>query len=96
MKNSNILITFASWEDRFRIGFDRNLKKVGVRKALMFYFGSYADRTLANRQAVDEVCKEKSIELIPVKIDIEKPAEQLENSTGIHRKNYCRMPKYFN
>ena len=72
MNNSDLLITFASWEDRFRIGFDRNLGKVGVQKALMFYFGSYADRTLANRQVVDKVCKKKNIELIPVKVDIEK------------------------
>ena len=43
MTTSDLLITFASWEDRFRIGFDYNLEKVGFRKALVFYFGSYAD-----------------------------------------------------
>ena len=73
MKKSDLFITFASWEDRFSIGFERNLEKVGVRKALVFYFGSFADRTRANRQVVDEVCKEKSIEYIPVRLDIDKP-----------------------
>ena len=75
MKNSNLLIAFASWEDRFRIGFDRNLEKVGVGKALVFYFGSYADRTQANRQVVDKICKKKNIEYIPVQLDIDKPAD---------------------
>ena len=75
MKNSDSLITFASWEDRFRIGFDRNLKKVRARKALVFYFGSYADRTQANRQVVSEVCKSNSTKYIQVKLDIDKPAD---------------------
>ena len=74
MKNCDLLITFASWEDRFRIGFDRNLEKVQVRKAVVFYFGNHASRTQANRQLVDGVCKAKSIEYIPVKLDIERPA----------------------
>ncbi len=74
MKNIDSLITFASWEDRFRIGFDRNLKKAGVRKALVFYFASYADRTEENRQMVDEACKAKNIKYIPLELDIDRPA----------------------
>ena len=75
MKNSDLLITFASWEDRFRIGFDCNLEKAGIRKALVFYFVSYADRTRANRQVVDEICREKNIEYISIELDIDRPAE---------------------
>lgn len=77
MNKSNLLITFASWEDRFRIGFDRNLEmeKVEVRKTLVFYFGSYADRTEGNRQKVAKVCKEKRIEYISVELNIDKPAD---------------------
>ena len=75
MKNSDLLITFASWEDRFSIGFDRNLEKIGVRRALVFYFSSYADRTQKNRKRVIKVCKEKSIKYIPVELDIDKPAD---------------------
>ena len=75
MTNSNLLITFASWEDRFRIGFDYNLEKVGFRKALVFYFGSYADRTQENRQRVAKICEAKRIEYIPVELDIDKPAD---------------------
>lgn len=75
MKNSDSLITFASWEDRFRIGFKRNLKKAGVRKALVFYFDSYADRTQVNRQKVAKVCEAECIEYMEEKLDIDKPAD---------------------
>lgn len=75
MKNSDSLITFASWEDRFRIGFKRNLKKAGFRKALVFYFDSYADRTQVNRQKVAKVCEAERIEYIEEKLDIDKPSD---------------------
>lgn len=77
MKNIDLLITFASWEDRFRIGFNCNLEKVEVRKALVFYFQNqnYADLTQANRQRVKEACESKRIEYISVKLDIDKPAD---------------------
>ena len=77
MNNSDLLITFASWEDRFRLGFDRNLEmeKIGIRKSLVFYFGRYADRTEENRQKVAKVCEEKHIEYILVELDIDKPAD---------------------
>ena len=73
MKKCDTLITFASWEDRFRIGFDHNLKKVGIQKALVFYFLNYADRTKENRRMIDETCKAKSIEYMWVELDIDKP-----------------------
>lgn len=75
MKKYDLLITFASWEDRFRIGFDRNLNNAEVRKTLVFYFSSYEDSTKENRQMVEEICKAKSINYIPVKLDIDNPAD---------------------
>ena len=75
MKNSDLLITFASWEDRFRMGFDANLDTVGTRKALVFYFGSYANRTRKNRHVVSEACNATNIEYIPVELDVDKPAD---------------------
>ena len=76
MKKCDTLIAFASWEDRFRIGFRRNLEKIGVRKALVFYFRNpnYADRTQTNRQKVKEACKSKNIEYISVELNIDNPA----------------------
>lgn len=75
MNNSNLLVTFASWEDRFRIGFERNLEKIGLRKVLVFYFGSYASRTQANRDEIEKTCKAECIEYIPVELNIDEPAD---------------------
>lgn len=72
--NHDLLIAFASWEDRFRLGFSRNLDKSRVRRALIFYFSSYADRTRENREAIVNVCGAENIEYTPVELDIDKPA----------------------
>ena len=45
MMKNDLLITFASWEDRFRLGFDRDLENGGFQKALVFYFDGFAERT---------------------------------------------------
>ena len=92
MKNNDLLIIFASWEDRFRIGFDRDLKKVGIQKALVFFFGSYADRTKENRRVVEEVCKEKCIEYIPAKLDIDQPANNWRTVLGYIEKVIAECP----
>ena len=74
MKN-DLVITFASWEDRFRLGFDRDIENGGFQKALVFYFDGYAERTQKNRDAVKKVCEEKKIEYIVKCLDVNKPAE---------------------
>jgi len=75
MKSCDLLITFASWEDRFRLGFERNLNEAKFREVLVFYFGSYASRTQENRKMVGAVCKTKDIRCTPVELDIDKPAD---------------------
>ena len=60
--NSRLLISFASWEDRFRLGFDKNLRRFRLNRALVFYFSSYADRTQPNRSAVAKMCVEAGID----------------------------------
>ena len=52
--SDDLLITFASWEDRFWLGSSRNLENIGVRKVLVLYFDSYSDRTKKNRYAVEK------------------------------------------
>lgn len=75
MKDHDLLITFASWEDRFKIGSERNLEKAELQKALVFYFGSYANRTKENRQSVAKLCRKECIEYTEKKLDIETPAD---------------------
>ena len=84
MNNSDVLITFASWEDRFRIGFDRDLEKVDAHKAIVFYFDSYVDWTRKNRDIVSQQCAAKDIDYVPVALDIDKPAN-----------NWQRLLEYF-
>lgn len=74
MKNNEALITFASWEDRFRLGPVRNLEKIKSRKVLAFYFSSYAERTKTNRALLEETCKSQDIEYVPVCLGIDDPA----------------------
>ena len=75
MMKNDLLITFASWEDRFRLGFDRDLENGGFQKALVFYFDGFAERTQKNRDAVKKVCEGKQIEYIAKCLDVNKSAE---------------------
>ena len=72
---NNLLIAFASWEDRFRLGTDRNLENFEPQKALVFYFNSYSERTEENRNTVEEICKGKDIEYVSKRLDVNTPAE---------------------
>ena len=73
--SDDLLITFASWEDRFRLGSARNLEKIGIRKVLVFYFDGYSEWTEENRNVVTELCKRKDIEYISECLDVNTPVE---------------------
>ena len=75
MAKNDFLITFASWETRFRQGFDRDIENGGFQKALVFYFDSYKEWTQKNRDGVQGICVEKKIEYISKGLDVKKPAE---------------------
>ena len=75
MVKNDLLITFASWEDRFKLGFDRDLKNGGFQKALVYYFVSYQEWTQKNRDAVKKVCEGKEIEYVSQCLDVNNPAE---------------------
>ena len=82
MKN-NLLIIFASWEDRFRLGFDQDLKISATHKVLVFYFISYAERTKTERNAVEEVCKQNDIEYIEKPSCRRQASRQLANGARL-------------
>lgn len=82
MAKNDLLITFASWEDRFKLGFDRDLKNGEFQKALVFYFVSYKEWTQENRDAVKKVCVEKEIEYISQCLDVNNPAENWRTVLG--------------
>ena len=74
MKRDSVLITFASWEDRFSLGFDCDLKKTMARNALIFYFESYAARTQENRGVVEKMCEDNGTTYTPVGLEADDPA----------------------
>ena len=72
---TDLVITFASWENRFRLGFQRDLSNERTQKVLVFHFASYAKWTQENRDEVRRVCEEKEIEYISKCLDVSNPAE---------------------
>ena len=75
MMSDELLIAFASWEDRFRLGLERNLENIEAQKVLVFYFDSYSERTKENRDAVEKVCGRKDIEYVSKCLDVNKSAK---------------------
>ncbi len=53
---SNVLVTFASWEERFVLGTRLSLKEGGFGRLLVFYLDEYSDRTKSARAAVEGDC----------------------------------------
>lgn len=64
MSNSrDVLVTVASWEERFVAGFVRILDRVSVKSAIVLYSDRYADWTVEARQSVEQECRTRSIAL---------------------------------
>ena len=76
--NRKLLITFASWEDRFRLGFERDLRDADTDQVIVLAFKSYADRTEKNRLAVESACRENNIKYRVEWLDVEDPASNWE------------------
>ena len=55
-----VLILFASWEDRFRLGFDADLAAFDADEVVVFYFGKYAPLTEEGRKHVRHLCAAES------------------------------------
>ena len=73
-----LLITFASWEDRFRLGLGRDLRDADADQVLVFGFKSYAERTAKNRRAVELACRKSKVEYMVVWLDVDDPASNWE------------------
>ena len=73
--SDNLLISFASWEDRFRLGFGCNLRNNQILKSLVFSFDAYTERTRDSMNAIGELCKKYDIELTSTKLKTDQPAD---------------------
>lgn len=75
MLNGDLLLGFASWEDRFQLGMARDLDRFKkVRRVLVFYFGSYAERTEEGRDDLGRKCAMLGIRCDSCILDVEDPA----------------------
>ena len=80
-----LLITFASWEDRFRLGFEEDLRNADAGRALVFGFKSYANRTEGNRHSVEAACAENEVEHHIEWLDVDNPVsnwDAVNNAIG--------------
>lgn len=64
-KRSRTLISVASWEERFLLGFER-LNEKPFDQVIMFYYKEYMDRTASNRARIQAICKGENISLVPL------------------------------
>jgi len=60
MKHFDLLITVASWEDRFRLGLDRVMKERKVTRSLIYYYEEYASLTARNREYAKDICGDRA------------------------------------
>ena len=83
MTKNSLLIAFSSWEDRFRIGFERDLERTKVGRALVFFFDDYASKTHGNRIIVARHSKDRGIQHDEVQLkDIGHAAENWKDTLG--------------
>lgn len=74
-KKNDLLISFASWEDRFTLGFEHNVENSAFRSALVFYFRGYSIRTNSNRKKVAKICDQKGISCALIDLNGEDPVD---------------------
>jgi hypothetical protein len=75
LQHTSIVITVASWEDRFLLGMTQQVESVTPSKVLMFHYKEYADWSEGNRTKLSGVCCEKNIELQDIELSFSSPAE---------------------
>ena len=97
------LITFASWEDRFVMGFEKDMIRYSVRTVVVFYLDKYADITADNRARVDELSGDVSRSSIELKVEdpalswrtVVKMVEQLAMEGRDLVLDFSTMPREF-
>lgn len=72
--NNDLLITFASWEERFLLGSQETLSKHEIGQVLVFYLKAYSGRTRNNREGVAEYCTEEGIDCNFTPLSVDEPA----------------------
>jgi hypothetical protein len=73
MNETRILVTFASWEDRFRLGVLQECERRHPTRVLQYYLNGFAERTQANRLTIQQFCQKQNIEFFEKELKLESP-----------------------
>lgn len=74
MNSSECIITFGSWEDRFRLGFREIVAGTQPNQSLLYYFEESSALTEQNRADARKKCDEAQIECVERKLSVVSPA----------------------
>lgn len=86
--NINVLISIASWEDRFIKGIEDILTKYPkIERVILFYTRKYSNQSQPNRDNVSKLCRQNNIEFSEYEIDLDQAAlcwKEIRNSLINH------------
>jgi hypothetical protein len=72
MPDNEVIMTVASWEERFLLGL-KALIKTPPSKVVMYFLKEYADITEENRTEASQICRERNITLLPKQLTFNDP-----------------------
>lgn len=75
MNNSTALFACASWEDRFRLGIERDIDAFQPRTVVIYFFQEFESWTADNREYVSQYCVAKGIRILERKLSFSQPAD---------------------
>lgn len=73
MAETELLITVASWEERFIIGLKDLVANSRPQKVLMYHFEEYDEYSKVNRATVEQLCKDNAASLGSVSLSFREP-----------------------
>lgn len=75
MDERELLITVASWEQRFLLGLKELVAESHPRNLLMYHFEEYDEYSVENRRIVDQFCKDSGVSLESFSVSFRDPVK---------------------
>ena len=75
MSNATTLVACASWEDRFRLGVERDIEVFRPRSLVVYFFQEFENWTADNRRNIAEHCRAKGVDVVERRLSFARPAE---------------------
>lgn len=74
MTRDGIVVVFAGWEERFLKGLERDLEDQRLGTVIMYWYDEYGKRTAENRKAIEDLCKDRGVRLVPTHLRVSDPS----------------------